>query len=43
MPLLANALEAAGCTDAELIEHCRSSRGHARGCWVVDLLLDKEG
>jgi hypothetical protein len=43
MPLLADALEAAGCTDAELIEHCRWSRGHARGCWVVDLLLDKEG
>jgi hypothetical protein len=43
MPLLAAALEASGCTDADLIEHCRSGRDHARGCWVVDLLLGKEG
>ena len=41
LPLLAEALEASGCTHADLIEHCRSGRGHARGCWVVDLLLDK--
>jgi len=43
MPLLAEALEASDCTNAELIEHCRSGRQHARGCWVVDLLLGKEG
>ena len=43
MPHLADALEASGCTNAELIEHCRSGREHARGCWVVDLLLGKEG
>jgi hypothetical protein len=42
MPLLADALEAAGCTDADMIEHCRSDGEHARGCWVVDLLLGKE-
>jgi hypothetical protein len=41
MPLLADALEASGCTNADLIEHCRSGRQHARGCWVVDLLLGK--
>ena len=41
MPSLADALEASGCTNAELIEHCRSAREHARGCWVVDLLLGK--
>ena len=41
MPLLASALEAAGCTSADLIEHCRSGGEHARGCWVVDLLLGK--
>ena len=41
MPLLADALEAAGCTDTDLIEHCRSGQQHARGCWVVDLLLGK--
>jgi hypothetical protein len=41
MPHLADALEASGCTDAGLLEHCRSAREHARGCWVVDLLLGK--
>ena len=41
MPLLADALEASGCTNADLIEHCRFGLEHARGCWVVDLLLGK--
>ena len=41
MPLLADAVEALGCTNADLIEHCRFGREHARGCWVVDLLLGK--
>jgi hypothetical protein len=41
MPSLADALEVSGCTNAELIEHCRLARQHARGCWVVDLLLGK--
>ncbi|HEX5092977.1 MAG TPA: menaquinone-dependent protoporphyrinogen IX dehydrogenase, partial [Burkholderiales bacterium] len=38
MAQLADALEASGCTSAALVEHCRSDREHARGCWVVDLL-----
>lgn len=42
MPILADALEAADCTNADLIEHCRSGQEHARGCWVVDLLLGKD-
>ena len=42
MPLLADALAAAGCTHAEPIEHCRSGLQHARGCWVVDQLLGKD-
>ena len=41
MPRLADAFEAAGCMNADLIEHCRSDREHARGCWVVDLLRGK--
>jgi hypothetical protein len=41
MPLLADALEASGCKNADVIDHCRSGREHARGCWVVDLLLGK--
>ena len=41
MPLLADALEASGCTNADTVEHCRSGGEHARGCWVLDLLLGK--
>jgi hypothetical protein len=42
MPVLADALEEAGCTDADILAHCRQSSEHVRGCWVVDLLLGKE-
>lgn len=42
MAELAQALEAAGCTDAEVFAHCRCRGSHVRGCWVVDLLLGKE-
>ncbi len=41
LPLLADALEDAGCTDAAILEHCRGPGPHVRGCWVVDLLLGK--
>ena len=39
MPILADALEEAGCDHAGILAHCRQPGGHARGCWVVDLLL----
>jgi hypothetical protein len=42
MPVLADALEEAGCTDADILGHCRSGGEHVRGCWVIDLLLGKE-
>jgi hypothetical protein len=42
LPILADALEEAGCTDAEILNHCRGPGPHVRGCWVVDLLLGKE-
>ena len=42
LPLLAEALETAGCTDKDILEHCRDSGPHVRGCWVVDMLLGKE-
>ncbi|HJT34677.1 MAG TPA: hypothetical protein VJ783_21805 [Pirellulales bacterium] len=42
LPILADALEEAGCDDADIISHCRQRRPHVRGCWVVDLLLGKE-
>ena len=41
LPVLADALEEAGCTDADLLAHCRGGGEHVRGCWVVDLLLGK--
>jgi hypothetical protein len=40
-PLLADVLEDAGCTDAQLLDHLRGSGPHARGCWAVDLFLAK--
>ncbi len=36
---IAEALTEAGCTDADLLEHCRRPGEHVRGCWVLDLLL----
>jgi hypothetical protein len=41
LPVLAAALEEAGCQDAEILSHCRSPGSHVRGCWVVDLILGK--
>jgi hypothetical protein len=41
LPILADALEDAGCTNADLLDHCRSPGPHVRGCWAVDLLLGK--
>jgi hypothetical protein len=40
--LVADALEDAGCTDAEVLGHLRGPGPHVRGCWVVDLLLAKK-
>jgi hypothetical protein len=42
MPILADALEDAGCHNADILGHCRGPGLHVRGCWVVDLLLGKE-
>jgi hypothetical protein len=41
LPILADALEDAGCDDAQILGHCRGNGTHVRGCWVVDLLLSK--
>jgi hypothetical protein len=42
LPTLAEALEEAGCQDREILGHCRLSGEHARGCWVIDLVLGKK-
>jgi hypothetical protein len=39
--VLADALEDAGCDNAELLGHLRGPGPHVRGCWVVDLLLGR--
>jgi hypothetical protein len=41
LPVLADALEEAGCTNPDLLGHCRQPAEHVRGCWAVDLLLGK--
>jgi hypothetical protein len=42
LAVLTDALEEAGCTDAEILGHLRGTGPHVRGCWAVDLLLRKE-
>ena len=41
MPILADALEEAGCANPDVFAHCRGSETHVRGCWLLDLLLKK--
>jgi hypothetical protein len=43
MPILADALQDAGCDSDDILNHCRDAQAaHVRGCWVVDLVLDKK-
>jgi hypothetical protein len=43
MPILADALQDAGCDNTDILDHCRDTAlTHVRGCWVVDLVLGKE-
>jgi hypothetical protein len=42
LPILADALEEAGCDSADILNHCRKPGGHVRGCWVVDLISGKK-
>ena len=41
LAILADAVEEGGCRDAELIAHLRGPGPHVRGCWALDLVLDK--
>ena len=42
MPILADAIQDAGCDDPAILDHCRdANQVHVRGCWVVDLVLGK--
>ncbi len=42
LPVLADALEEAGCGSDVVLAHCRAGGEHRRGCWVADWLLGKE-
>jgi hypothetical protein len=41
LPILADALEEAGCTEGDLLSHLRGPGSHVGGCWALDLLLGK--
>ncbi len=41
LPILADALEDAGCRDEELLRHCREERTHVPGCWALDAVLGR--
>ncbi|MBA4192081.1 MAG: hypothetical protein C0467_29230 [Planctomycetaceae bacterium] len=41
MPILADALQDAGCDNDNILNHCRGDGPHVRGCWVVDQVLGK--
>jgi type VI secretion system protein ImpC len=43
LPILADVLEAAGCSEQRILGHCREEAGgHNVGCWVLDALLAEE-
>jgi hypothetical protein len=42
LAILADALEDAGCANADILDHLRGGGEHVRGCWPVDLVLGKE-
>jgi hypothetical protein len=42
LPILADALQDAGCDDDRILDHCRGSGQHTRACWVPDLILDMD-
>jgi hypothetical protein len=42
MPILADALEEAGCTDAAILDHCRGPGPHVKGCWALDAILGRD-
>ncbi len=40
LPVLADALEEAGCDRADVLDHLRQREPHARGCWAIELVLE---
>ena len=42
LPILADALQDAGCDNDDVLNHCRGEAAHVRGCWVLDAILGTE-
>ncbi len=42
LQILANRMQDRGCNYSDILEHCRKPSTHARGCWVIDLVLGKK-
>jgi hypothetical protein len=42
LPILADPLMDAACSDELILIHCRSAGKHVRGCWAIDLILSKD-
>lgn len=42
LPILADALQDAGCDSGELLDHLRGPGPHVKGCWALDLVLGRE-
>ncbi len=40
-PILADALQDAGCDRAEVLNHCRGPTAHRHDCWLVGAILGK--
>src|SRR5262245_36925576 len=40
LPILADALEDAGCNRGDLLDHLRGGGPHVRGCWALELVLE---
>src|SRR5436853_513959 len=41
LPVLADALEEAGCADRTILDHLRGAGPHVPGCWCLDAILAK--
>jgi hypothetical protein len=42
LAVLSDALEEAGCDEQAILSHLREAGPHVRGCWALDLLLDRQ-
>lgn len=42
MPILADALEEAGCDDRVILDHCRACDRHVTGCWVLEAVVNTD-